>query len=60
VAVRWLLDTPGVGSVLVGAKRPQQIEENASALGWSLGKSDYSALETLSTEATAKHGGHNQ
>lgn len=36
VAVRWLLDQPGVGAVLFGAKRPQQVEDNAGALGWRL------------------------
>jgi aryl-alcohol dehydrogenase-like predicted oxidoreductase len=31
VAIRWLLDTPGVGCVLFGAKRREQVLENAAA-----------------------------
>jgi aryl-alcohol dehydrogenase-like predicted oxidoreductase len=31
LAVRWLLQTSGVGAVLCGAKRPEQAEENAAA-----------------------------
>jgi myo-inositol catabolism protein IolS len=60
VAIRWLLDTPGVGCVLVGAKRPDQIEENASAVGWSLSPSDYRELESLSTEGAAQRVGREE
>ena len=53
VAIRWLLDTRAVGSVLFGAKRPAQIEENACALGWNLSDVDYAALEALTQQAIA-------
>ncbi|WP_437205815.1 aldo/keto reductase [Planctomicrobium sp. SH664] len=36
IAIRWLLQTPGVGSVLFGAKRPTQVSENLGAMGWTL------------------------
>lgn len=45
LALRWLLDTPGVGCALFGAKRPAQVEENAQAVGWRLSASEYQALE---------------
>lgn len=32
VAIRWLIDTPQVGTVLFGAKSTQQVEDNAAAM----------------------------
>jgi L-glyceraldehyde 3-phosphate reductase len=32
LAIAWLLDRPGVTSVLIGASRPEQIDENVAAL----------------------------
>jgi myo-inositol catabolism protein IolS len=46
VALRWLLDTPGVCAVLFGAKRPTQVDENVASAGWRLSASDYQALDT--------------
>lgn len=45
VAIRWLLDTPGVGSVLFGAKRPEQTDDNVASTTWKLCDEDYLALE---------------
>lgn len=50
LALRWLLDTTGVGSVLVGAKNPIQIEENLGALDWNLSNSEYDQLDSLAIE----------
>jgi myo-inositol catabolism protein IolS len=44
VAMRWLLDEPGVGVVLFGAKRPCQVEENVGALDWHLDPAVRAAL----------------
>ena len=44
VAIRWLLDEPGVGVVLFGAKRPCQVEENVGALDWHLDPAVRAAL----------------
>jgi aryl-alcohol dehydrogenase-like predicted oxidoreductase len=30
IAIRWVLDTPGIACAIVGAKRPAQVEENAA------------------------------
>lgn len=49
VALRWLLDTPGVGCVLFGAKTAAQVRENAVADDvWELPADDYRQLERLS------------
>lgn len=44
-AIRWVLDKPFVTCALVGAKSPDQVEENAGALGWSLDEEDLKRLE---------------
>jgi len=52
VALRWLLDTPGVGCVLFGAKTPEQVSENLGALGWSLPEQEYLELETAGQQVS--------
>ena len=54
LAIRWLLDTPGVGSVLFGAKRPQQVEENAGAVHCRLSAREYRQLEELAQSQERK------
>lgn len=36
LVVNWTITRPGVTSALCGAKRPEQIEETAGAMGWAL------------------------
>jgi aryl-alcohol dehydrogenase-like predicted oxidoreductase len=36
LVVSWTISQPGITSALCGAKRPDQIEETAGAMGWSL------------------------
>jgi aryl-alcohol dehydrogenase-like predicted oxidoreductase len=36
LVVNWTFNQPGITSALCGAKRPQQIEETAGAMGWQL------------------------
>lgn len=36
VALRWLLESPGVGAVLFGAKTPAQVKENLGGVGWTM------------------------
>ena len=36
LVINWTYSQPGITAVLCGAKRPWQIEESASALGWRL------------------------
>ena len=47
VALRWVLDSGIVDSVIVGAKNCNQIEENHSTLEWSLSKEDYTKLSLI-------------
>jgi aryl-alcohol dehydrogenase-like predicted oxidoreductase len=36
VVLNWTIHQPGITAALCGAKRPEQIRENAGALGWRL------------------------
>jgi aryl-alcohol dehydrogenase-like predicted oxidoreductase len=36
LVLNWTIQQPGITAALVGAKRPDQIRENAGALGWQL------------------------
>lgn len=44
VAINWALFKPVVSSVLVGAKRPDQIQANAAARDWAMTEQEYSAI----------------
>ena len=50
LAVRWLLDQPGVGVALWGARRPEQLAPIREIIGWSLGKSDFTAIDAILRE----------
>lgn len=51
LAVRWLLDQPGVGIALWGARRPQQLAPINEVSGWSLTKSDFAAIDAILRES---------
>src|SRR4029077_4294705 len=36
LALRWLLDQPGVGAALWGARRPEQLAPVADVMGWRI------------------------
>jgi aryl-alcohol dehydrogenase-like predicted oxidoreductase len=44
LALRWVLDRPGVSAALWGAKRPEQLDGIDEVMGWNL---DASAMETI-------------
>jgi aryl-alcohol dehydrogenase-like predicted oxidoreductase len=50
LAVRWLLDQPGVGIALWGARRPDQLDPVREVSGWSLSKSDFDAIDAILRE----------
>lgn len=47
VAVRWVLDQPGITVALWGARRPGQITEAAGAVGWRLSDEQLARIESL-------------
>ena len=50
LAVRWLLDQPGVGVALWGARRPEQLAPINEVGSWSLTKPDFAAIDTILRE----------
>ena len=50
LAVRWLLDQPGVGIALWGARRRDQLEPIREVSGWSLKQNDFAAIDAILRE----------
>jgi aryl-alcohol dehydrogenase-like predicted oxidoreductase len=50
LAVRWLLDQPGIGVALWGARRPEQLAPIREVIGWALGRSDFAAIDAILRE----------
>ena len=50
VAIRWILDYLEESVVIVGAKSPRQVLQNAEALSFSLTKEQIDRLNTISKE----------
>jgi len=48
VALRWLLQKPTVGSVIIGCKTMDQLEDNMGALGWELAADEMGLLDSAS------------
>jgi aryl-alcohol dehydrogenase-like predicted oxidoreductase len=51
LAVRWVLDQPGVGIALWGARRPAQLAPINEVSGWSLTKGDFAAIDAILRES---------
>ncbi|MBU1083900.1 MAG: aldo/keto reductase [Candidatus Omnitrophica bacterium] len=50
IAIRWILDHLGFGTVLTGVTCPEEITENTGAFGWKLSEHDVSVLDGVSKE----------
>lgn len=47
LAVRWVLDQPGVGVALWGARKPDQLDALDGVLGWTLDPSAMKAIDDI-------------
>ncbi len=47
LAFSWLAARPGVASVIAGATRPEQLEANVTAAGWTLSRDDMAEIDRL-------------
>ncbi|AOU98115.1 general stress protein [Acidihalobacter yilgarnensis] len=47
LALRWLIDQPGVATALWGARRPDQLEPVEAVMGWSLSDEDRAAIDGI-------------
>jgi aryl-alcohol dehydrogenase-like predicted oxidoreductase len=53
LAVRWVLDTPGITSALWGARHPADLEAVAGALGWKLDADTRTAIDQILRQTIA-------
>ena len=51
LAFSWLLARPQVASVIAGATRPEQVEQNVAAAGWVLSQDDVAEIDRVLSEA---------
>ena len=47
LAFNWLLSKPAVASVIAGATKPEQVEQNVSAAGWKLTAEDLAEIDKM-------------
>lgn len=47
LAVRWLLDQPGVGIALWGARRPDQVDAVDEVLGWTIDDASRTTIDQI-------------
>jgi aryl-alcohol dehydrogenase-like predicted oxidoreductase len=50
LAFAWLLAKPCVASVIAGASTPEQLRQNADAVGWDLGAEEIAEVEKLTSQ----------
>jgi aryl-alcohol dehydrogenase-like predicted oxidoreductase len=50
IALRWLLQKPGVTAPIIGARTMAQFEDNMGAVDWSLTAEQMERLETASAK----------
>jgi aryl-alcohol dehydrogenase-like predicted oxidoreductase len=51
LAFSWLASKPIVGSVIAGAKSPEQVEQNVKAAGWELTADDLAEVDRLTKKS---------
>jgi aryl-alcohol dehydrogenase-like predicted oxidoreductase len=47
LAVRWVLDQPGISAALWGARHPEELEAVAGALDWKLDADTHAAIDRI-------------
>ena len=57
LAIAWTLRHPGVTAAIVGARRPEQVEENVSAMGWHLSGGEMSEIAEAFRDVYGDHYG---
>jgi len=54
LAVNWLLGRPGVASVIAGATKPEQVEQNVKAAGWKLSQSEIDESDRITSPSAQR------
>ena len=50
LAIAWVLNNSAVSSAIVGARKPEQVDEIVGGAAWSITREDLDLIENLSTE----------
>lgn len=50
LAMSWLASRPLVSAIIVGASRPDQLDQNAEALGWTLTQADLEEIDGITLD----------
>ena len=45
LVINWTIHQPGITAALCGAKRPDQIRDNAGGMGWRLTRDQLAAID---------------
>jgi aryl-alcohol dehydrogenase-like predicted oxidoreductase len=53
LAVRWVLDTPGITTALWGARHPSELEAVQDVLGWKIDADTRSAIDQILRQTIA-------
>lgn len=53
LALRWTTSNPAIHTGLVGFRRPEEVQENLGALGWSLSPADMAEIDAIFARAGA-------
>ena len=52
----WLLANPSIPSVIAGATRPEQLEQNVAGCGWTLSPDEKAEADRLTADLPAPKG----
>jgi aryl-alcohol dehydrogenase-like predicted oxidoreductase len=47
LAMSWLASRPFIPSIIAGATKPEQVEQNVAAIGWALSPSDLAEIDRI-------------
>jgi aryl-alcohol dehydrogenase-like predicted oxidoreductase len=47
LAMSWLASRPFISSIIAGATRPEQVEQNIAAVGWTLSPADLAEIDRI-------------
>ena len=53
LSLSWLVQRPAVASVIAGATRPEQVEQNVHAAGWALTPQDIEEIDRLTVKQSS-------
>jgi aryl-alcohol dehydrogenase-like predicted oxidoreductase len=56
LALAWVLREPNVASAIIGASRPEQVEDNAAASGLELDKDTLKRIDEILGDSVAYEG----